>query len=289
MVPQTGRYTEDPSQPMFGSQRIDANSATPYTDATQCKKVTNHVKRPMNAFMVWSQIERRKICEMEPEMHNAEISKRLGKRWKLLSEEERHPYIEEAERLRILHMQEYPDYKYRPRKKTKDTIAKVDKKLHQLNKTKSTSKRLNNRIKMKLSFGKKRIDEANGVVTQPPLAATVPSSPSVPSSPESCTVSMYEDAIDTKPNFPFERSQPSQQEPSDLTDLDTLTEELQLPPNWALELSTLNMNSFPEVETASSSSGGSHLEFPDYTPPEVTDILGQDWLDSNLGLTFINC
>ena len=73
----------------------------------------------MNAFMVWSQIERRKIIDHQPDIHNAEISKDLGKKWKRLSEAEREPYIQEAERLRLLHMQEYPDYKYRPRKKNK--------------------------------------------------------------------------------------------------------------------------------------------------------------------------
>lgn len=122
MVPQnspsaSSEYSDDGlnnnQNVLFGSQMIDPNTNTPYSDATMCKKVTNHVKRPMNAFMVWSQIERRKISEVAPDMHNAEISKQLGARWKLLDENDRQPYIEEAERLRLLHMQEYPDYKYR--------------------------------------------------------------------------------------------------------------------------------------------------------------------------------
>ena len=88
--------------------------------AFQTKKhPPNHIKRPMNAFMVWSQLERRKIIEVTPDKHNAEISKELGRRWKLLPDEARQPYIDEAERLRILHQKEYPDYKYKPRKKPK--------------------------------------------------------------------------------------------------------------------------------------------------------------------------
>ncbi|CAK5010115.1 unnamed protein product [Meloidogyne enterolobii] len=73
----------------------------------------------MNAFMVWSRDERLKICSVQPDKHNAEISKELGFRWKSMTKEDKRPYEIKAEELRQLHCLEYPDYKYRPRKKIK--------------------------------------------------------------------------------------------------------------------------------------------------------------------------
>ena len=92
------------------------------SNGAKSTKKEEHIKRPMNSFMVWSRMKRQQLAQENPKMHNSEISRRLGLEWKQLTDEQKQPYVDEAKRIRAEHMREHPDYKYKPRRRNKSAI-----------------------------------------------------------------------------------------------------------------------------------------------------------------------
>ncbi|KAI5621640.1 SRY (sex determining region Y)-box 4a [Silurus asotus] len=288
-------------------------------DVAWCKTPTGHIKRPMNAFMVWSQIERRKIMEQSPDMHNAEISKRLGKRWKLLRDCDKIPFIREAERLRLKHMADYPDYKYRPRKKVKTTSAGAckagggdksgDKGVKSSSKRshKSPGRTHKKSASLEAAVGdalyKPRAASSAKQIPDKPAkrahagseslapSAAVPASPTLSSSSAECgePPSLYDDAATRFKHARASSPTPSASHSSSSSSSHSSDEEFEDDP--------LDFDPSPggfsggfgsdtcldrDLDFGFESGSGSHFEFPDYCTPEVSEMISGDWLESTI-------
>ncbi|XP_038022129.1 transcription factor SOX-12 isoform X2 [Anas platyrhynchos] len=229
-----------------------------------CKTPSGHIKRPMNAFMVWSQHERRKIMDQWPDMHNAEISKRLGRRWQLLHDSEKIPFVREAERLRLKHMADYPDYKYRPRKKGKEPDGEV------------------------------ATEDSPGTAAVP-TGERSPTEPPAPPSPAAVTDVTVTTGAEpgTSPESGMPSPMPASSPPSSFSSSDEeLEEELpggvvagRAPPpatTTSTACGTVDWCGFDKDLDLFPRGSSSHFEFPDYCTPEVTEMIAGDWLMSSI-------
>ncbi|NXT73301.1 SOX30 factor, partial [Zapornia atra] len=92
---------------------LPSDSGMPDTPFSRDKR--GHVKRPMNAFMVWARIHRPALAKANPGANNAEISVQLGLEWSKLTEEQKQPYYDEALKIKQKHTEEFPGWVYQPR------------------------------------------------------------------------------------------------------------------------------------------------------------------------------
>jgi len=77
------------------------------------KKDVNHIKKPLNAFMLYMK-EMRPVVQAECTLkESAAINQILGRRWHDLSREEQQKYYEKARSARQLHMEMYPHWNAR--------------------------------------------------------------------------------------------------------------------------------------------------------------------------------
>lgn len=79
------------------------------------KQPLGHVPRPRNAFILFrcDFVRQKKIPE-DVENDHRNISRIVGRIWREMSDEDKLPWVEMAEREKLVHSQTYPGYKYTP-------------------------------------------------------------------------------------------------------------------------------------------------------------------------------
>ncbi|XP_077578908.1 transcription factor 7-like [Stigmatopora nigra] len=72
-----------------------------------------YVKKPLNAFMLFSKEHRQSVKAKSSSTNTAVINETLGKMWHLLADKDKVRYYEKAEEERRLHAQQHPDWSCR--------------------------------------------------------------------------------------------------------------------------------------------------------------------------------
>ncbi|KAJ9487873.1 hypothetical protein VN97_g5443 [Penicillium thymicola] len=82
------------------------------------------IPRPRNAFILYRQHYQAMVVAHNPGLANPEISKIIGEQWRSLSEDDKSKWKALAEEEKARHQQQYPDYRYQPRRYGRDGSAR---------------------------------------------------------------------------------------------------------------------------------------------------------------------
>ncbi|MBV94681.1 Transcription factor 7-like 2, partial [Eschrichtius robustus] len=112
-IPHPAMVTPTVKQESSQSDVSSLHSAKHQDSKKEEEKKKPHIKKPLNAFMLYMKEMRAKVVAECTLKESAAINQILGRRWHALSREEQAKYYELARKERQLHMQLYPGWSAR--------------------------------------------------------------------------------------------------------------------------------------------------------------------------------
>lgn len=127
----TGVKQEPEGDSVGGDSSVQPRKATPEAKHEGDEDRKPHIKKPLNAFMLYMREERPNVVAMCKVKESSSINQILGQRWHSLTKEEQAKYYELARQERLLHAKLYPGWSARDNygKKKKRKRAKMEMKL----------------------------------------------------------------------------------------------------------------------------------------------------------------
>lgn len=133
MLPNSSVVSKNPAETFAAAKRRTqscgaalqqgANGAKePQSPATKTKEPK--IRRPMNAFMIFSKRHRAMVHQKHPNQDNRTVSKILGEWWYALKSEEKNQYHELASEVKEAHFRTYPEWKWCSKDRRKSSSSK---------------------------------------------------------------------------------------------------------------------------------------------------------------------
>ncbi|KAG7325711.1 hypothetical protein KOW79_010636 [Hemibagrus wyckioides] len=100
------------SAPLTGPVKRRTQSLSALPKDSDKKREKDHIRRPMNAFMIFSKRHRALVHQRHPNQDNRTVSKILGEWWYALGAKEKQKYHDLAFQVKEAHFRAHPDWKW---------------------------------------------------------------------------------------------------------------------------------------------------------------------------------
>lgn len=93
--------------------------------ASPAKTARDRIRRPMNAFMIFSKRHRALVHQRHPNQDNRTVSKILGEWWYALGPEEKQKYHDLASEVKQAHFKAHPEWKWCNKDRRKSSSSSI--------------------------------------------------------------------------------------------------------------------------------------------------------------------